>query len=350
MDYKDITQPIQAGFNNSDIGIAFNRSMPRPEEYERLSPFKKAIAAGASMVSDSPVYMLGGLLGAVAGGAGAPIGALGLQRGYRQYLNELYGNDENRNTDIISRGARVGRESLYGAGEGLATQKAAQLLGSFAPLVLNKIVNKRVPTVNVTDDMLIKLENNLPNGINNPFYKFVQDNRKWIEMKPQMESNAERYINNKFGVNNLDTAVKVKSPIEDINITPEYLQKLVNHPRDIHRNEFVPEALATLERPNQIVKDAQGRNNYFKLFYDGKFKPHLSGVSQKADETFFNTSFPLQGRNITKRIAGDTIYQKKDAPRWVTPRASTQYIVNNSKRINETMRKLLGSFYKKYKK
>jgi hypothetical protein len=195
---------------------------------------------------------------------------------------------------------------------------------------------------NLTQEGLENLSKRLPNGKGNPFYKFVEQNKSFIENKPKTNLPPEDFWKAKLGIDDLSKQAEIKTPIENVKLQQQHYDHLVNHKTDSTRKDYLPEAFATLERPNEIVHDTNGKNDYLKLFYDNELKPHFSVVSPKKDGTFFSTSFRLDGDELTnKKAQGNSIASvaptnpKVSPIPWTVPRTGNTNIPYMLEKVNE---------------
>lgn len=153
---------LQLGFEQSVIGMAASGKLPRElsqEEIASLNFFERTAMGISEVVSDTPIYMIGGALGKMAGGAagtaigslagpeGAPIGgavgqaaggtmgAFGFQRAMRSLLIDQYKRGSVKSFDELLyrlnnaskeffKGAAVGGATAGGGAWGQATGKA----------------------------------------------------------------------------------------------------------------------------------------------------------------------------------------------------------------------------------
>lgn len=75
------------------------------------------------------------------------------------------------------------------------------------------------------------------------------------------------------------------------------------------RKTFLNYMMATIRRPNLIVK-ADNKNNYFKLFLDNnEVKPHLQVVKVAEDGNFYVTNYRAHKNQVSLKIKeGEVVY------------------------------------------
>jgi len=94
---------------------------------------------------------------------------------------------------------------------------------------------------------------------------------------------------------------KIKSPIEEIKIQEQHLDHLLND-NEPQRKTFLNYVVATIERPNLVVRIGN-KNHYIKFFIDkSRIKPHLQIVKVASDGSFYVTNY-----RPTKKQVNDTI-------------------------------------------
>lgn len=94
---------------------------------------------------------------------------------------------------------------------------------------------------------------------------------------------------------------KIKSPIEEIKIQEQHLDHLLND-NEPQRKTFLNYVVATIERPNLVVRIGN-KNHYIKFFINkSKIKPHLQIVKVASDGSFYVTNY-----RPTKKQVNDTI-------------------------------------------
>ncbi|MBQ8465288.1 MAG: hypothetical protein IJ545_04685 [Alphaproteobacteria bacterium] len=105
-----------------------------------------------------------------------------------------------------------------------------------------------------------------------------------------------------------DGTARVKSPIEDIKIKEEHFEHLLND-NEPQRKTFLNYVVATIERPNLIVKVGK-KNHYIKFFIDNsKVKPHLQIVKVASDGSFYVTNYRPKKKQVNNTIKdGQIIY------------------------------------------
>ena len=111
-----------------------------------------------------------------------------------------------------------------------------------------------------------------------------------------------------LGIKN-EKGIKVKSPIEEINIYKSHIEHLMVD-NDKYRKKHLNRAMRTIQEPNLIIRKGV-YNNYVKLFIDknNKIKAHLQIVKIKSDGNFYVTNFKLTKQQFRKNIVeGEIIY------------------------------------------
>lgn len=193
----------------------------------------------------------------------------------------------------------------------------------------------------VSDEVLDNLAKKLKNGKDNDFYKFVNNHKNFIENRPKTTLAPEEYLKTKFQIENFKQPVTIKTPIEDVIMQEQHFNKMLSHGTDKSRRDFIPDFIATLERPNEILKAKDGKNYYIKLFYDEEFRPHLSIVAPKKDGSFFTTSFRMSLPDFLKRKnKGNRIYSiAQDA----TPQKRVANNIISDKTENSNLKSVIGN-------
>ena len=128
-----------------------------------------------------------------------------------------------------------------------------------------------------------------------------------------LENDYKEFIANEpenYDINNIDEVLKdlgitpnqplkIKTPIESVNITVKSIEHIVggggeSHPPDVTRFKSINKMLATLKEP-MFINEVDGQKYYFKIFQnDDKSKKDIVIVSPD-NEVF--TSFPVDRSN-----------------------------------------------------
>ena len=197
----------------------------------------------------------------------------------------------------VKRGLGNAIDSAWNKAVSIGDDKLAQYLTD--PVALEKAMVKYGGGINrgltaIDDKMMARLAANLEGGKDNKFYRFIENNRNFVESKPVSNLSPEQYVKQKFGVQDLNTYLKVKTPAGKVTVRPKSIQDhIIQHKTDASRNKYVPEMFATLERPNQIIKGEDGKKYFTKVFYDTSFKPHLNVVSPNKMGDVFSSSYRI---------------------------------------------------------
>lgn len=109
--------------------------------------------------------------------------------------------------------------------------------------------------------------------------------------------------------------LKIKTPIEEVNITVKSVEHIINgggdsHPPDKTRYKSVNKMLATLKRP-LFVNEINGNKRYFKIFQDDNKSKKDIVIVQPDKEVY--TNFPADRSSWFFKMLkeGSTIYDIK---------------------------------------
>lgn len=98
------------------------------------------------------------------------------------------------------------------------------------------------------------------------------------------------------------------SPVEEVRIQKQHVDHLIDD-NEPNRRGFLNYAIATIERPNLIIKNGK-KNDYLKFFWvNDAVKPHLQIVKVASDGVFYVTNFRPTKNQVNKIIKeGQIIY------------------------------------------
>lgn len=177
----------------------------------------------------------------------------------------------------------------------------------------------------------------------NSFEEFQEEFKDYIEETPQ-----------DYNINNSDEALKdlgitedkprvVNTPTGRVEIGIIGIEHIINgggseHKPDKNRYKSLNKMFATLERPNIVTVDNNGKKKYFKLFKDNnKSKTQITIVYNDSNGDYVRTTIPVSKdkKYILKEINSGTVIYKNGQTGVIKNNSAANFIINdNTKNFN----------------
>lgn len=176
--------------------------------------------------------------------------------------------------------------------------RTAKVPGVNTDIPKNNVSQINKPIKNFTDENTkIQLSDEFINKAKNssvpdkPYYDFIIKNQDYIEKSPQnLQNVTKKQIMNMLNMIDNKPA-KISTPAGDVILQESHIDKLLNK-NEVQRSQYFTRAIATLERPNEILKD-NNKKIFIKLFDNNGVSPHITIVKVTDDGNFYVTNFPV---------------------------------------------------------
>lgn len=196
---------------------------------------------------------------------------------------------------------------------------------------VGKTYTEKKENITLREDFFEKAKNT--SDKDRPYYDFIMKHKDNIESLPEtIENPTKKMIMNKLNLSPNNKQAFVATPDGDVIIQESHIDKLLNR-NEPQRATFFNRALATLERPNEIIidKDTPNKKMYIKIFGNDGIYPHVTVVKVAEDGKFYVTNFPVTARH--KLIA---ILDKKPNTEVLDFKAqNTNELSNSQKNISD---------------
>ena len=178
-----------------------------------------------------------------------------------------------------------------------------------------------------TIDEHVAYMNSLDNN-DNVYYQKSNDTKVNFESFEELQEafkNEVEQTPEDYKINNLEDALKdlditenkpkeVKTPFETIQVRARNIEHIINSESDKSRYKSINRMFATLERPNIITLDEQGKRAYFKIFENNKEnKKQIVYVSTDEQGNFVLTTIPIKRNKkfINAINKGNIVYDSR---------------------------------------
>lgn len=165
-------------------------------------------------------------------------------------------------------------------------------------------------------------------GANTNYREQLEDTKVNFESFDELQEafkNEVEQTPEDYKINNLEDALKdlditenkpkeVKTPFETIQVRARNIEHIINSESDKLRYKSINRMFATLERPNIITLDEQGKRAYFKIFENNKEnKKQIVYVSTDEQGNFVLTTIPIKRNKkfINAINKGNIVYDSR---------------------------------------
>ena len=202
---------------------------------------------------------------------------------------------------------------------------------------VGKSYTEKKENITLKEDFFEKARNT--SDKDRPYYDFIMKHKDNIESLPEtIENPTKKMIMNKLNLSPNNKQALIATPEGDVIIQESHIDKLLNR-NEPQRATFFNRALATLERPNEIIidKEAPNKKMYIKIFGNDGIYPHVTVVKVAEDGKFYVTNFPVTARH--KLIA---ILDKKPNTEVLDFKAQNTNELSNSQKIISDGTNIIG--------
>ncbi len=169
--------------------------------------------------------------------------------------------------------------------------------------------NKLTGDEKISVDEAIDILNNYEENFDVVYYQGAKNANLSFKSFEELQEAFKNYIEEApedYKINNLEKALKdlgitkdkpkeVKTPYETIQVRARNIEHIINSEGDKSRYKSINRMFATLERPNIITINEQGKRAYFKIFAgNNKTKRQITYVSTDEQGNFVLTTIPVK--------------------------------------------------------